>query len=71
MTVGELKQGEYAITQSGLAVLALSPRSFKPLNEKDANVVHIANGMGAFSQSDLCTPTTRAYAFEVAAKYSY
>ena len=69
MILAELGIGEYAITDNGLAVLGLSDRSFKPLHEDDANVVHIANGIGAFRRNTRCNVVSAERAFEVAMDY--
>ena len=48
MKVGELIQGQFAITDSGMGILCLSDLSFVPYDQENANVVHLANGIGGF-----------------------
>ena len=69
MTVAELEAGQYAIVDNGMAVLALSKRSFLPKDEAYANVVHLANGIGAFSKNTPCTIVSMETAFGVARSF--
>lgn len=69
MTLGELREGQFAITNKGMAVLGLSRRSFQPIEVDYANVVHIANGIGAFLKTDKCEVVTPEQAFEAAREY--
>ena len=71
MTIGELKEGEFAITTEGLGILAMSPRSFRPSKEAEecANVVHLANGIGAFLAHSRCVRATAEQAFAAAREY--
>ena len=69
MKIGDLQEGDFAITNAGLAVLALSPRSFRPQMDGDANVVRLANGIGAFTKTTSCTKVTKAEAYATAILY--
>lgn len=54
MKVGELIQGQFAITDSGMGILCLSDLSFVPYDQENANVVPLANGIGGFPKKQRC-----------------
>jgi hypothetical protein len=70
MILGNLKRGDYAITDEGMGVLGLSDSSFAPLNaEIYANVVHLANGIGNFLKSGRCKVVSADEAWAAAKKW--
>lgn len=68
MTVNDLKGGEFAITQDGVAIVGVSDRSFTP-KEDHAYVIHLANGIGAFPKNTKCQIVEPVVAFTEAAKF--
>jgi hypothetical protein len=67
-TLGQLEEGQYAVTTENMAVLAVSSLSFTPVGDH-VNVVHIANGVGSFPPHMQCVICSQEEAFNTAKEW--